>query len=185
MKIILASKSPRRKELLLQAGFDIEIFHKEVDESFPESMPVEDVAEYLAVKKALACTEILTDDKILLSADSVVILNGKIYGKPTDAEDAVRILKELSGNEHTVITGVCLKTPSKQLSFSGVSKVRFGRLSDDEIRYYITTFRPFDKAGAYGVQDWIGLCKIESITGTYSNIMGLPVNLVYEQLKKF
>lgn len=185
MKIILASKSPRRKELLTQAGYDIEIYHKEVDETYPEDMAAEDVAEYLAVKKANACAEAITDDNILLAADSVVILKGTIYGKPIDHQDAVRILRDLSGNEHTVITGVCLKSAAKQVSFSGVSKVVFDHLTDDEIEHYIATCKPFDKAGAYGVQDWIGLCKIKSISGTYTNIMGLPVNLVYENLRMF
>lgn len=185
MKLILASKSPRRKELLTQAGYDVEIYHKEVDETYPENLSVEEVAEFLAIKKANACQDKIVDDCILLTADSVVILDGTIYGKPKDYEDAFRILRELSGREHTVITGVCLKTASKQISFSGISKVVFDHLTDEEIQYYISKYEPYDKAGSYGVQDWIGLCKIKSISGTYSNIMGLPVNLVYENLKKF
>jgi septum formation protein len=185
MKIILASKSPRRKELLIQAGYDIEIFHKEVDETYPNEIPLEKVAEYLAIKKANECAEVITSDKILLTADSIVLHKNKIYGKPTDFNDAYRILTELSGHTHKVITGVCLKTLNKEISFSGVSEVKFGLLAPNEIEHYINTCEPYDKAGSYGVQDWIGLCKIEYIKGTYTNIMGLPMNLVYENLLRF
>lgn len=183
--IILASKSPRRKEILTHAGFNIELLIREIDEDYPEEMPAEEVAEYLAVKKAEACQDAIVKDKILLAADSVVILDQRIFGKPADYEDAFRILTELSGKTHTVITGVCLKSIDKQISFSGLTKVEFDELSREEIEYYITHFQPFDKAGAYGVQDWIGLCKIKSITGTYTNVMGLPMNLVYKHLKEF
>lgn len=184
-KLILASKSPRRKEILTHAGFDFEIFLKEVNEDYPENMDVDKVAEFLAVKKANACKEAITEDKILLAADSIVILGNKIYGKPTDYEDAFRILTELSGNMHTVMTGVCLKSLNKQISFSGITEVQFDKLNREEIEYYITHYQPFDKAGAYGVQDWIGLCKIKSIIGTYTNVMGLPMNLVYKHLEEF
>jgi len=120
-----------------------------------------------------------------LTADSIVILGDKIYGKPDDAADAKRTLRALSGNVHKVITGVCLKDKEKEVSFSGISKVFMSKLSEEEIDYYIKTFKPFDKAGAYGVQEWIGLCKINRIEGTYANIMGLPVNLVYRELMNF
>ncbi|MCH2083004.1 MAG: Maf family protein [Saprospiraceae bacterium] len=184
-KIILASKSPRRSQLLSQAGFQFEIKTKEVQEDFPETMPVEDVAEYLAIKKARASKEVIKEGEILLAADSVVILNNVIYGKPKDRADAQQILKALSGQQHQVITGVCLLSQNKQVSFSGISKVYFKELTTEEIDFYIDTYQPYDKAGAYAIQEWIGLCKIRKIEGTYANIMGLPVDLVFEHLAEF
>lgn len=184
-KIILASQSPRRSQLLEEAGFKFEVKTVPVIESYPVDLPIEDVAAYLARKKANESISLLKKNQILLAADSIVILGDKIYGKPDDAEDAKRILSALSGNVHKVITGVCLKDKEKEVSFSGVSKVFMSKLSEDEIDYYIKTFKPFDKAGAYGIQEWIGLCKIRRIEGTYANIMGLPVNLVYRELMNF
>ncbi len=182
-KIILASKSPRRKQLLQQAGFTIEIKTKEVEEDFPEDMKAEEVASFLAEKKAMACADFLiTENDLLLAADSVVILHNKIYGKPVDYQDAVRILSELSGQRHTVITGVCLLSKNKKKVFSGISHVNFEPLTTEEIHHYISTCRPYDKAGAYAIQEWIGLCKISKIEGTYSNIMGLPMEDVYREL---
>ena len=182
-KIILSSKSPRRKNLLEQAGFNIEIKTKDVEENYPEDLPSSDVAPFLAEKKAMACAEyLITENDILLAADSVVILNDKIYGKPVDYEDAFQILKKLSGKMHEVITGVCLLSKNKKKVFSGMSKVYFQPLSDEEIHYYITTCQPYDKAGAYAIQEWIGLCKISKIEGTYTNIMGLPMEDVYREL---
>lgn len=184
-KIILASKSPRRSQLLSEAGFDFEIKTKEVEEDYPADLAVEAVAPYLARKKALASRDIIQDDEILLAADSVVILGDTIFGKPTDRDDAIRILEALSGNMHQVITGVCLLSKEKEQTFSGISKVYIDELSRAEIEYYIDKFKPFDKAGSYAIQEWIGLCKISKIEGTYSNIMGLPVNLVYKALMAF
>jgi septum formation protein len=184
-KIILASKSPRRSQLLSQAGFQFEIKTKEVEEDFPETMPVEEVAEFLAIKKATASKDVVKEDEVLLAADSVVILNDTIYGKPKDRADAQNILKALSGQQHQVITGVCLLSQNKQVSFSGVSKVHFKELSAEEIDFYIDKYQPYDKAGAYAIQEWIGLCKIHKIEGTYANIMGLPVDLVYKHLAEF
>jgi septum formation protein len=183
-KIILASQSPRRRELMERAGFEIDVRPLDIDESFPEDMPVEEVAEYLALKKAKAGRSLLGSDDILLTADSVVILGGKIYEKPVDAADAAHILRQLSGRKHRVITGVCLMKTDQQRTFSGISDVTFSTLTDEEIQYYIQTYQPFDKAGGYGIQDWIGLCKVEKIEGTYSNIMGLPMELVYRELSK-
>lgn len=158
----------------------------EVDESYPPTMPVDDVAAFLARKKALAARDLLSDKReVLLTADSVVILKDTIYGKPSDAEDARHILKQLSGRMHRVITGVCLLGRGKEKVFSSVSNVYMEELSDAEIKYYIDTFQPFDKAGAYAIQEWIGLCKISKIEGTYSNIMGLPVEQVYRELLEF
>ena len=184
-KIILASQSPRRRQLLEQAGFTFEIKTKPIDESFPADMPVNDVAPFLARQKAHAAREFLTGDEVLLTADSVVILGDTIYNKPEDAEDARRILRALSGQVHRVITGVCLLSKEKERVFSGESRVHFAELSDDEIDYYIRTCQPFDKAGAYAIQEWIGLCKIDRIEGTYANIMGLPVDLVYREMGNF
>ena len=182
-ELILASKSPRRSHLLTQAGIPFRIRTKEVEEDYPEQLAVREVAPYLARKKAMACADFLENDQqILLTADSVVILNNKIYGKPTDREDAIKIIGELSGSMHTVITGVCLKSTQREEVFSGISDVYFRELSQEEIIYYVDTHQPFDKAGAYAIQEWIGLCKIYRIDGTYDNIMGLPVDLVYEKL---
>lgn len=182
-KIILASKSPRRKQILEQAGFQIDIRTKDVVEDYPDSLPSIDVAPFLANKKAMACADFLTgEEEILLAADSVVLLNDTIYGKPKDFEDAVQILSALSGNMHQVITGVCLLSTKKKKIFSGVSNVYLQPLSLEEIQYYIHQFKPYDKAGAYAIQEWIGLCKIEKIEGTYSNIMGLPMEMVYREL---
>jgi nucleoside triphosphate pyrophosphatase len=183
-KIILASKSPRRSQLLKQAGFDFEIKTTEVVEDYPADLAPQKVAEYLACKKARASFHFIKNKEIILAADSIVILDNIIYEKPKDYEDAVRILRALSGKVHQVVTGVCLLSKTKEKSFSGLSKVYFDELTDEEIEYYIKKYQPFDKAGAYGVQEWIGLCKIRKIEGTYANIMGLPVDLVYKEMKK-
>jgi septum formation protein len=180
--LILASKSPRRAQLLREAGFVFSVQASDVDEDFDPDMPVEAVAGQLAVRKATAMRHLIQDREVILSADSVVILHGKIYNKPADYAEAFHMIRQLSGQQHTVITGVCLLTSSQMISFSGVSKVWFGELTDAEIDYYIHTCQPYDKAGAYGVQEWIGHCKIKKIEGTYANVMGLPVDLVYDAL---
>lgn len=185
-KIILASKSPRRSHLLLEAGFQIEIKTLDVEESYPDELTADEVAPFLAEKKAMACASFLeADDEILLAADSVVILDEVIYGKPAGYEDALRILRQLSGRVHRVITGVCLLSKSKKRVFSEVANVHVKPLSEEEIKYYIDRYAPFDKAGAYAIQEWIGLCKISKIEGTYANIMGLPMERVYEELENF
>ncbi len=184
-KLILASKSPRRKQLLEMAGIPFEIKTKEVEENYPEDMPVMDVAPYLAQKKARACQGFIQEDEVLLAADSVVIQGDTIYGKPTDAADARRIISELSGKMHWVITGVCLLSAEKETVFAGKAKVYFDEISEEEIAYYVEKYKPFDKAGAYAIQEWIGLCKINRIEGTYSNIMGLPMEMVYKELVAF
>ncbi len=183
-KIILASQSPRRKQLLAEAGFEFEVKVTDIDEDYPEDMPVEQVPEFLAELKAKAAMEMFgLNDEIVIASDCVVILEGVIYGKPSNYDDAVRILRALSGKMHQVITGVCIATKEHTEVFSGVANVYFHPLTDDEIHYYITNYKPYDKAGAYAIQEWIGLCKIEKIEGTYSNIMGLPMDLVYPRLK--
>lgn len=184
--IILASKSPRRSQLLEQAGFKFRIKARSIDESYPEDMAPEKVAPYLAEKKADAVLDFLekpTD--IILTADSVVLLKQQLYEKPKNYEDAVRILSALSGNAHQVITGVCLVSKEKKRVFAGVSTVYMDPLSREEIDFYIQRYKPYDKAGAYAIQEWIGLCKISKIEGTYANIMGLPVDLVYQELSQF
>ncbi|HMQ50161.1 MAG TPA: Maf family nucleotide pyrophosphatase [Saprospiraceae bacterium] len=184
-KIVLASASPRRRDLLEKAGFQFEVRPTDIPEDYPEELPVEEVAEYLAIKKAEAARSSLQQGEIALAADSVVILDGVIYGKPVDYEDAFRIISKLSGRVHDVFTGVCLLSSEKKVSFSSLSKVHIGELSPAEIDYYIQKFQPYDKAGAYAIQEWIGLCKIHKIEGTHTNIMGLPVDRVYAELLAF
>lgn len=183
--IILASKSPRRHQLLKEAGFEFEVRTRSIDEVFPESMAAEEVAQYLAIQKAEAVVDWIIDQEIVITADSVVILNNKIYGKPTDAADAFRIIRELSGNVHQVITGVCISAKEKQVAFSEVANVHFAEVSDEEINFYVEKYKPFDKAGAYGVQEWIGFTKVKKIEGTFANIMGLPIHRVYQELMNF
>ncbi len=183
--LILVSKSPRRRQLLQEAGFTFRVEALEVDESFSADMPVGSVAEHLALRKARAARHLIREDEILLSADSVVIREGRIYNKPQSYEEAFDMLRALSGQRHTVITGVCLLSAEKERSFSDCSEVFFEPLGDEEIDFYIRRYRPFDKAGAYGVQEWIGLCKISRIEGSYANVMGLPVHRVYAELKAF
>jgi len=184
-QLILASKSPRRKELLERSNIPFTIRTLDVEEIYPEELPKAGVAEYLAILKAEAALPTMADDEVILGADSIVILKDTIYGKPKDAEDAHRILRQLSGQIHEVITGVCLLSKNKKVSFNAVSKVWMKELSEAEIKYYVETFQPFDKAGAYAIQEWIGLCKISKIEGTYSNIMGLPTEMVYQALGEF
>lgn len=183
--IILASNSPRRRQLMQEAGFEFTVHGLDVDESFPSEMPVEEVAVYLARRKALAGRHLIHDQEILLAADSVVILDGKIFNKPADHDEAFAMIRQLSGRQHNVITGVCLLDAKQERSFSDQTEVFFDTLSDEEIEYYIQTCKPFDKAGAYGVQEWIGHCKIKRIVGSYTNVMGLPVHRVYAELQHF
>lgn len=183
-RIILASKSPRRSQLLEQAGIKFTIKTRDIEEIYPSTLAAPDVAPYLAELKAEGVKDFLeTPDDIILTADSVVILGNTIFGKPKNYEDAVRILRQLSGQKHQVITGVCLLTLQKKKIFSGVSNVYMDALTENEIEYYVKNFQPYDKAGAYAIQEWIGLCKINKIEGTYSNIMGLPVDMVYKALQ--
>ncbi len=184
-KIILASGSPRRKSLLEEAGFNIEVCSLDIDESFDPELPVEMIAEILAIRKADHAGHLMVDQEIVITADSVVVLENKIFNKPSDFNDAYRMLAFLSGKKHTVYTGVCLRDKSKSISFTGKSEVFMRPLEDAEVRWYINQYKPFDKAGSYAVQEWIGLCKISSIEGSYANIMGLPTDLVFEGLKQF
>lgn len=191
--IILGSQSPRRQDLLagvlsseLNVHHPFEVVVKDVNEIFPEDMPVTEVPCYLAELKAKAFTPAeIKKNTIVITADTIVLLNGKIMGKPTSAQDAVAMLKSLSGNRHEVITGVCLRSAGKTQVFSDRSEVWFRHLSLKEIRFYTEHFRPFDKAGAYGVQEWIGYIGIEKIEGSYFNVMGLPTQQLYIELMKF
>jgi len=185
-EIILASNSPRRKELL--SGLDIEYTVKtlpDIDESFPDSLAGEEIALYISKTKANAYKEYLKDNTLLITADTIVLMDNKVYGKPENKEDAKQMLRELSGNTHIVATGVCITTKTKQHAFSVSSEVRFARLEESEIDYYVEKYSPLDKAGAYGIQEWIGYVAVEYISGSYFNIMGLPVQRLYQELKKF
>jgi septum formation protein len=182
-KIILASKSPRRQELLRLMDIEFRIVLKEVDESYPDDLTPEEIAVYIAEKKAYAFDETVTDE-IVLTADTIVCIDGQILGKPADAADAVKMLKMLSGRMHQVITGVCLLYKHQYHSFYDVSEVFFGELSDDEISSYVDKYQPFDKAGSYGIQERIGLIGIERINGSYTNVVGLPTEKLYKELIK-
>ena len=183
--LLLASKSPRRSQLLREAGFRFRVIGLDVDEDFPADMPLEEVAPYLARRKALAAVHLIEGDEVVLSADSVVILENQIFNKPADYDEAFSMIRQLAGKQHTVITGVCLISAEREKTFSGVTRVWFADMTDDEIDFYIKNYQPFDKAGSYGAQDWIGWCKINRLEGTYANVMGLPVDLVYQALQEF
>ena len=198
MRIVLASNSPRRKELLSGLGLEFEIRTMQgLDESYPEGLPMEEIPQYISRKKAAAYT--LDKDELLITADTIVWLDGEVLGKPADEAEARQMLRKLSGKTHQVITGVTLmyneqctmvsgqsSMPNeiKQHSFASVSQVTFAQLSDAEIDHYVTHYRPLDKAGAYGIQEWIGYIGVTSIEGSYFNVMGLPVQKLYTELKK-
>lgn len=184
--IILASNSPRRKELL--AGLDIPfevVKLPDVDESYPDTLPGIEIPAYIAREKANAYRKFMNQNSLLITADTIVWLEGKVYGKPTDRSDAIAMLNTLSGKTHEVITGVCLTSLSKQVVFQAVSKVKFASLDNEEIQYYIDKYKPYDKAGSYGVQEWIGYIGVESLEGSFYNVMGLPVRMLYQHLKSF
>lgn len=180
-KIILSSNSPRRKELLagLDIPFEVKVLSG-IDESYPEGLGVEEIPQYIAMEKATAYD--IAEDEIVITADTVVVLGDAILGKPVDESDAKNMLRALSGNTHRVVTGVCITSAEKQRKFSVVSEVTFKVLSDTEIDYYVNRYRPFDKAGAYGIQEWIGYVGVTSLKGSYFNVMGLPVQRIYEEL---
>ncbi|MDO1451035.1 Maf family nucleotide pyrophosphatase [Rhodocytophaga aerolata] len=182
--LVLASSSPRRQQLLMGAGLVFSVKTKNVPEDFPEDMPVKDVPVYLAKRKAMSFAAELTDE-IILAADTVVIINGRILNKPQNEQEAVEMLSLLSGKKHEVVTGVCLFSQTKTHTFSDLTEVYFRNLSAAEITFYVENYRPFDKAGAYGAQEWMGMIAIEKIIGSYFNVMGLPVHLVYEYLKQW
>jgi septum formation protein len=182
--LVLASNSPRRQQLLMGAGMVFSVKTKNVPEDFPADMSVKEVPVYLARKKALAFEQELKDE-IIVAADTVVIINGRILNKPENEQEAFDMLSLLSGCKHEVVTGVCLFSRKKTVAFSDLTEVYFRELTEQEITFYVHNYRPFDKAGAYGAQEWMGMIAIEKITGSYFNVMGLPVHLVYEHLKQW
>lgn len=185
-RLLLASQSPRRRELMAAAGIPFETAPRyDCEERYPDTLPAEDVPLYLSRLKSDAYPCPLRPDDILLTADTVVIAGGRVLGKPRDREDAVRMLRTLSHARHTVVTGVTLRSARRTRSFAATSNVWLRRLSDEEIGYYVDRCRPFDKAGAYGIQEWIGYAAVERIDGSFYNVMGLPVQRVYVELERF
>ena len=185
-RIILASNSPRRRELLAGLGIDYEVRTMQgIDESYPADLPVHQIAEYIATEKAAAYQKLMAADELIITADTIVVVDTEVLGKPRDADDARRMLHLLSNRTHQVITGVCITTAEKQRRFSVITDVTFKALTDEEIDYYITNYQPFDKAGAYGIQEWIGYIGVTGLHGSYFNVMGLPVQRIYNELRDF
>ena len=184
--LVLASNSPRRKELLAGLDLDFEVrVISGIDESYPESLQALDIPLHIARAKAAAYKDSLGGDELLITADTIVWTSDGVLGKPKDRDEACGMLRMLSGKTHQVITGVCLLTKEKNVCFSVESEVRFSSLSEEEINYYIDKYRPYDKAGSYGIQEWIGYVGVEAIHGSFYNVMGLPVQRLYQELKQF
>ena len=183
-KIVLCSNSPRRKELLKGLGLNFQTrIIDGIDESYDKSLPGEDIAKMISEKKAESYKATMSSDELIITADTIVYVDGDVLGKPQNKIDAARMLKMISGKCHDVITGVCLLTSNKRISFSVKTKVSFAQITDDEISFYIENYKPYDKAGAYGIQEWIGYIGVDSIQGSYFNVMGLPVQRLYSELK--
>jgi septum formation protein len=183
--IILASQSPRRKQLLEQLGYSFTQKSKNTDENFSAEMPQREVAEYLSNKKAAAFESEIQPNDLIIASDTIVLIENEILNKPADHKEAFEMISKLSGKQHEVITGVCLKSAKKTVSFSVSTTVFFKKLKEGEINYYINQYKPFDKAGAYGIQEWIGLIGVDKIEGSFYNVMGFPAKLVYEAIEKF
>lgn len=183
-KIVLGSASPRRKQLVEGLGLPCEVRKKSVDEYYPEDLDVYKVPEYLAELKSEPLVAGLSENEVLLTSDTVVIMNGEILHKPKDADEARKMLKNLSGSMNEVVTGVCLISAHHKTVFSSITKVYFSELRKEDVEFYIEQYKPFDKAGAYGIQEWIGQVGVERIEGCFYNVMGLPVHLVWEQLHR-
>ena len=183
-KIILASQSPRRKQLLEWAEIPFEIIVKETDESFPPALPVEEVAIHIARQKAITVQQDLDESPVILAADTLVVLHAKIMGKPADREEAILFLEALSGQKHKVITGVCILNNGNEIVFADSTEVEFHKLTKEQIIFYVDKYKPFDKAGAYAIQEWIGVVGIKSVQGDFYNVMGLPVSRVVKELDK-
>lgn len=183
-RIFLASRSLRRQQLMRELGVEFEIVVRDFDESYPEGLNGEEIARYVAGKKALAFEGKVKENEIVITADTIVWCRGKVLGKPVDSEDAVNMLKEISGRTHEVITGVSLLTIDKNVTFTESTRVTFEEMTETEILYYVEKFAPYDKAGAYGIQEWIGLAACSHIDGSYFNVVGLPVQRLYKELKK-
>lgn len=185
-KILLASKSPRRRELLAKLRIPFEIVTiGGLKEEYPDSVPPIDIPQFLSDQKADAYSQLIRDNELIITADTLVILGDRVLGKPADADDAVRMLLEMSGKTHKVATGVTVTTCDRRTSFTTVSEVSFGEITEEEARYYVENFSPLDKAGAYGIQEWIGCVAVEGISGSFYNVMGLPVHRLYRELKLF
>ncbi|UCH15846.1 MAG: septum formation protein Maf [Bacteroidales bacterium] len=184
--IILASQSPRRQYLLQELGLKFKIARRAlIKEEYPSDLHCTEIPVYLAINKAQACIDLIKSNTILIAADTIVCLNNEVLDKPDDYKEAFRILQKLSGNKHQVITGICIKSNEREVAFYSKSDVYFRNLTDPEIEYYIKHYKPFDKAGSYGIQEWIGYAGIEKIEGSYFNVMGLPTEQLYNELIKF
>lgn len=184
--LLLGSKSPRRQELLKALGLHYQLVDIDVEENYPLHLQADDIARYLCELKADAYDDaLIPEDSILVTADTIVWLDGKYIGKPADKEQAIEMLTQLSGNQHSVYTGICLKSAGRKVVFHAHTLVNFRKLTTDEIDFYVTRHKPFDKAGSYGIQDWIGYIGITGIEGCYYNVMGFPVQMFYAELEKF
>lgn len=183
IKLVLGSKSPRRQALIQELGFPVEIRTKEVEEIYPDDLPAHEVPEYLSKLKAEPLRNSLAEDELLVTSDTIVLFDGRVVGKPSDTNAAKEMLSKLSGNTHTVITGVSLTSNEKQVTFSSKTTVFFDELSSEEINHYVDTFQPLDKAGSYGIQEWIGYIGVKKIEGCYYNVMGLPLHDLYKNVK--
>lgn len=184
-RLILASRSPRRQQLLRELGLRFDVVIKEYPENYPENLSGEEIALYLAYEKARLFAGEILDDEIVITADTIVWCNNAVLGKPAGTEDAKQMLRAISGNTHDVITGVCILSVKKSRTFAVSTKVTFNELSEQEIAYYVDKFKPFDKAGAYGIQEWIGIAGCSRIEGSYFNVVGLPVQSLYRELQRF
>ncbi len=184
-RIILGSRSPRRQELLMELGLKFEVVTKDWDERYPEHLAGPEIALFVAEEKAKSFIPEIRDNEIVITADTIVWCDNEVLSKPADSEDALRIIRKISGRTHEVITGVCLLSALKMVSFQSSTRVTFSELTDEEIVHYISRYKPYDKAGAYGIQEWIGIAACSSIEGSYFNVVGLPVEQVYSELKKF
>jgi len=184
-RIILASRSPRRQQLLRDLGLKFDVIIKDYTETFPESLGGEEIARYVAHEKAVSFKNEISENEIVITADTIVWCNNKVLGKPLNSEDAIHILKEISGNTHEVITGVCLFSSFKEKTFSVSTKVTFDTLSGEDMNFYVDKYKPYDKAGAYGIQEWIGIAACSNIEGSYFNVVGLPVQRLYKELQSF
>ena len=185
-KIILASNSPRRKELLGGLGIVYEVkTMPDIDESYPEGLGCEEIPMYIARAKADAYLPMINNNELIITADTIVWLNGFVMGKPKNETEACDMLRRLSGHTHQVVTGVCITTRNKQKCFATVTDVTFANLSEEEIKHYVTQYKPMDKAGAYGIQEWIGFVGVQNISGSYFNVVGLPIQRLYSELKEF
>lgn len=182
MNLLLASNSPRRKELLTQLGYQFDIVKIDVDESYPSDLKPDEIAEYVSAKKAKAFD--VNENELLLTSDTIVALDQKILLKPKDENEAFEMIKSLSGKVHQVYTAFTIKTVDSEISKTSKTDVEFSEISDEEINFYIKNYKPFDKAGSYGIQEWLGMAKIKNISGSFYSVMGLPVDLVFEELRK-